>query len=137
MEFEYKDFMFWAIVIISALFLVWYWYKNRNNPFFPSHVLGVQTPGVAPEAEVIKRSSKHGEDLTHYEKKFIETSLKCPDCETGGLDEGPHGGNSVNYFCNNKECGSKFNLSFFGKKLWFGERISDAQPLKSIKQITN
>jgi hypothetical protein len=47
----------------------------------------------------------------------------CPDCGTL-LHEGPHGGLSVNWLCENPHCGSGFNLMGpFGS-----ERISNAQP---------
>lgn len=72
----------------------------------------------------ITRSSSNDESLTHYEKEFIMEHLKCPDCETGGLLEGPRGGGSTNVLCNNAECGSKFNLAL----PFFADRISDKAP---------
>ncbi len=69
------------------------------------------------------RSSAYGERLTDLELKHIRsTDGHCPDCETGVLMEGPHGGLSVNYRCST--CGSKFNLAPGP----FGERISDVSP---------
>ena len=76
-----------------------------------------------------ERSSKEMEELTEYEKDFIERNKHCPDCETGDLMEGPHGGISVNYCCNDDNCGSRFNLTFFvDNELIFAERISDRSP---------
>lgn len=74
---------------------------------------------------VIKRSFKKSEKLTDYEKELLERSKMCPDCEVGRLKEGPAGGMSVNCYCNNVECGSGFNLSFYGDKLFTAERITD------------
>jgi ribosomal protein L37AE/L43A len=52
----------------------------------------------------------------------------CPDCGQP-LQEGPHGGLSVNWLCMNPRCGSKFNeMGPFGS-----ERISDAQPMSTLK----
>lgn len=80
--------------------------------------------------EIIGISSKDGDNLTKYEKSFLERDPDhCPDCQVGTLVEGPHGGMSVNYYCSNDtSCGSKFNLSFFNEKLFLAQRISDRSP---------
>lgn len=84
------------------------------------------------KAEIITRSTKNGEKLTAYERRFIEERMQCPDCEIGDLMEGPHGGMAVNCYCSNKDCGSKFNLTFLDSKtLLFADRISESQPEKS------
>lgn len=75
---------------------------------------------------VMQRSYRDGEDLTQDELAYIAKNLSCPDCHFGGLTEGPSGGLSVNRYCVNPECGSRFNDQFvFG---W--QRISDASPNK-------
>jgi hypothetical protein len=71
------------------------------------------------------KTSKDGEKLTKEEEKVFAT-FGCPDCGTDDLQEGPHGGLSVNYQCPNEECGSRFNhMGPFGVV-----RISDASPNK-------
>jgi len=76
-------------------------------------------------------SSTKGSRLTAHEKKHLEGCLKrggiltCPDCK-GALLEGPSGGMSLNCCCD--ECGSEFNLSFWGDQAVFCERISDKGP---------
>ena len=86
------------------------------------------------EKENENHSSKYGEKLTDYEKNFIMASARlcCPDCELGKLLEGPHGGMAINCFCDNRDCGSKFNLAVFKGKLILAERISDSFPKKKI-----
>ena len=71
-------------------------------------------------------SGLDGEDITQYECEFIRKTLKCCDCGTGTLLEGPSGGCSVNVMCGNENCGSRFNL---GPGLIFSARISDKAPL--------
>lgn len=46
---------------------------------------------------------------------------RCPDCSSQ-LMEGPHGGGSINHYCSQSGCGSKFNLAVS----W--ERISIPSP---------
>jgi hypothetical protein len=45
----------------------------------------------------------------------------CADCSSS-LVEGPSGGGSINYYCSQRGCGSKFNLAVS----W--ERISEPSP---------
>lgn len=45
----------------------------------------------------------------------------CPDCN-GILLQGPEGSGSINVKCS--VCGSEFNLSYYGRKLMFAERIN-------------
>jgi hypothetical protein len=77
----------------------------------------------------MKRTTKDRERLTDDELAFIVESAKagqpaCPDCGRAPLLEGPSGGLSVNVYCGNDECGSRFNdMGAFG---W--ERITDASP---------
>jgi hypothetical protein len=70
------------------------------------------------------RTTKEREKLTKREEEEFRGMYdlaKCPDCASS-LEEGPHGGMSVNYRCS--VCGSKFNdMGSFGV-----ERISDACP---------
>lgn len=81
-------------------------------------------PNIFRKKQPIARSSRNDDALTDYEKEFIMKHLKCPDCETGGFLEGPHGSCMVNVFCNNTECGSKFNVCL----PYFAHRISDKAP---------
>ncbi len=46
---------------------------------------------------------------------------RCPDC-SARLAEGPQGGGSINHYCSQSGCGSKFNLAIS----W--ERISEPSP---------
>jgi len=71
------------------------------------------------------RTNKNGERLTPDELSFISRSNgRCPDCYFGELIEGPHGGLSINMYCANPDCGSRFNDT--GPFGW--DRISDASP---------
>jgi hypothetical protein len=68
-------------------------------------------------------STKDGDYLTDTERGIFVRGL-CPDCVTGPLREGPHGGGSVNWYCGNVMCQSRFNeMGPFGI-----ERISNASP---------
>lgn len=68
-------------------------------------------------------TSKDGERLDPKELRLFELGT-CPDCQTNRLLEGPHGGLSVNVYCGNPACGSRFNdMGPLGV-----DRISDAQP---------
>lgn len=72
------------------------------------------------------RSTKDREKLTEDEMKLLRATECCPDCGTGKLGEGPHGGLSINWYCLEPKCGSRFNdMGPFG---W--ERISDPSPNK-------
>ena len=68
------------------------------------------------------RTGSKGEKLTAFEISFLP---HCPDCGDQ-LMEGPHGGLSINVYCINDACGSRFNdMGVFGI-----ERISAARPKK-------
>lgn len=73
-------------------------------------------------------SYKNGDRLTEYETRIIyakgEKNGFCPDCQAERLVEGPSGGLSTNYYCLNKRCGSRYNLSGG----LFDERITDRSP---------
>lgn len=77
-------------------------------------------------------SKTKGSRLTTHERNKLEKSLKrggilrCPDCGDGALLEGPSGGMALNCCC--IQCGSEFNLSFWGDQAVFCERISDKGP---------
>lgn len=74
----------------------------------------------------MNRSTKDREKLTEDEMKVVYDKENCPDCEVGPLVEGPSGGLSINRYCINKDCGSRFNdMGPFG---W--ERISARSPNK-------
>ncbi len=72
------------------------------------------------------KTTKERERLSPEEASVFR-NIRCPDCEEQKLVEGPCGGLSINIYCTNPKCGSKFNdMGPFGI-----ERISDAQPDKS------
>lgn len=74
----------------------------------------------------MNRSTKDREKLTDDEMQIIlsKGERHCPDCDTENVVEGPSGGLSINRYCLNPECGSRFNdMGPFG---W--ERITDAKP---------
>jgi hypothetical protein len=76
----------------------------------------------------MNRSTKDREKLTEDEMQIIREKGEdtCPDCTTGPVVEGPSGGLSINRYCINPDCGSRFNdMGPFG---W--ERISDRSPNK-------
>jgi len=42
---------------------------------------------------------------------YIHENMECPYCRSGhGLFEGPRGGASLNLFCGNPDCDSRFNV---------------------------
>lgn len=47
-------------------------------------------------------------DCTSRETRAVQDRRICPDCGSP-LTEGPHGGMSVNWYCINVRCGSRFN----------------------------
>lgn len=74
------------------------------------------------------RTQYKNESLTPFEEEIFRTGA-CPDCGIKNLAEGPHGGLSINYYCCNVECGSRFNdMTSFGV-----ERITDAHPVKVVQ----
>lgn len=82
-----------------------------------------------------KRSHAKGEELTLFEKHWLGWRYKnglpaCPDCEAGDLCIGPSGGACVNLKCDNKLCGSGFNVTE-ASPLSYAERITDARPHKT------
>lgn len=79
----------------------------------------------------MKRTHIDGETLTEDEVNLIYSSQRCPDCRRGLLLEGPSGGGSQNYFCDDTDCGSRFNNC-----LDWWDRISDASPKKRNKCVT-
>jgi hypothetical protein len=67
-------------------------------------------------------TSQEQEELDHEERRVFRSGL-CPDC-SAPLEEGPHGGLSVNMYCSRAACGSRFNeMGPFGVM-----RISHACP---------
>jgi len=50
-------------------------------------------------------------DLTAPEKVHLYDFGECPFCQGKLFFEGPHGGQSVNWYCGNKDCGAGFNLT--------------------------
>lgn len=70
----------------------------------------------------MEQAHKDLERCTKEEAYLVQTG-KCCDCEEM-LADGPSGGLSINMYCLNPKCGSRFNdMGPFGV-----ERISDAQP---------
>jgi hypothetical protein len=53
-------------------------------------------------------TQREGETCSTAEDTTIRQRL-CPDCGMP-LQEGPHGGLSVNWFCIGSACGSRFNV---------------------------
>jgi hypothetical protein len=75
---------------------------------------------------LVPRSSKEGDACLANETHLVQSVRQCPDCGTL-LREGPHGGLSVNWYCNGASCGSRFNdMGPFGV-----QRISEAMPCRS------
>jgi hypothetical protein len=85
----------------------------------------------------MKRTTKNRQTLTEDEEAFVLARIKmelpcCPDCESGYFLEGPSGGGSINVKCDNKNCGSKFNLMV---PLCI-DRISDPSPDKPKEMVS-
>lgn len=79
-----------------------------------------------------KRTNLKGESLSHFEIYWMQWRLSrdlpgCIDCENGDLISGPSAGINVNVKCNNKRCGSAFNMCLVGFPAAF-DRISDRSP---------
>lgn len=75
------------------------------------------------------KTTKAYERLTAEETTRVFAHAKGPVCPDCGFDlvEGPHGGLSVNWYCESTCCGSRFN--FLGPRAELGiERITDAMP---------
>lgn len=70
------------------------------------------------------KTFKLGDHLSDCEVEHIKMTGHCCDCQVGELKEGPNGGLSVNVYCDNPGCGSRFNVC--GTILT--ERITDASP---------
>ncbi|RUW56833.1 hypothetical protein [Mesorhizobium sp. M8A.F.Ca.ET.021.01.1.1] len=50
-------------------------------------------------------------DLPEDQLRYIHDASKCPYCKSKyGLYEGPRGGASINLFCGNPDCDSRFNV---------------------------
>jgi hypothetical protein len=50
-------------------------------------------------------------DLPEDQLRYIHDANKCPYCKSAhGLYQGPRGGASVNVFCGNPDCDSRFNV---------------------------
>ncbi len=100
------------ITLILALLIaapVFWMAKRRLKPVIP-----------------VTTSSRDGEHLTEHELHLISKYSACPDCQVGQLLEGPSGGCSTNYLCDN--CGSEFNLAVLPGWQAVGERISPKGP---------
>lgn len=73
----------------------------------------------------IERTEHERDKCTEFETAAVRTET-CPDCACA-LQEGPHGGLSVNWICVGRYCGSRFNM--LGPNAELGvERISDRSP---------
>lgn len=69
---------------------------------------------------------RSGESLNSTEVAAIFRNT-CPDCGVGPLYAGPEAGMSQNIYCNDADCGSRFNVCMpFGV-----DRISNASPDKA------
>jgi hypothetical protein len=50
-------------------------------------------------------------DMPEDQLRYIHDASKCPYCKSKhGLYNGPRGGASVNVFCGNPDCDSRFNV---------------------------
>lgn len=50
-------------------------------------------------------------DLPEDQLRYIYEKRECPYCRSGkGLYNGPQGGASINMFCGNPDCDSRFNV---------------------------
>lgn len=66
-------------------------------------------------------TDREGQLLSRNEcKSFMDH--RCPDCGSALL-EGPHGGMSTNYKCENEKCSSKFN--YMGRSVSSGSLTHD------------
>ncbi len=86
-----------------------------------------------------KESSVDGQDITDWEKNFLDKSSKkhggrwmCPNCESDFLCTGPEGGASQNVRCTT--CGQGYNVSPFGvENIGIGESWIDPEKLRALK----
>jgi len=83
------------------------------------------TGEVPDDVPAVGRTTKDGERLTDAEV-VLALEGACPDCGELLLN-GPRGGLSINRYCSNAGCGSRFN--FLGPRAELGiDRITDAMP---------
>ena len=82
--------------------------------------------------------SKNGERVTEWELEFFEKErkesgyLKCPNCESDYLYDGPEGGMSQNIRCHT--CGQGYNLSPFGiDNIGINESWIDPERVRALK----
>jgi len=79
------------------------------------------------DSEGAGQTFKENENLSKREAKILYGG-KCPDCSATRLLEGPSAGLSMNVYCGNDACGSRFNvMGPFGT-----QRITDASPKKYV-----
>lgn len=91
-------------------------------------LISFRIPFRRQDANTPVRTYNDRENLSAWEKNYLNTQKTCPDCATGELMEGPHGGIAINFKC--EKCGSAFNLVPLNGSIIFAARISDS----SLKQ---
>lgn len=109
--------------------------KDEEPPAMDPPLAVALAAAVIPVPSSRERTAKSGDSLTDAEIKFLVALHKaglpdCIDCQVGFLCEGPSGGFSTNYRCNNKGCYSIFNIG-----LPFAERVTDASPNASRAKL--
>jgi hypothetical protein len=77
---------------------------------------------------VPREKSKYMESFKDWERAEILAG-RCPDCGGTQFCEGPSGGMSTNWMCDNEVCGSRFNIAQVGPGAIMGKRISEPMPL--------
>ena len=105
--------MMLTMIILSTIIIVSMYYMAKPN---------AKIDGIIEE-----HTNKAHENLTEWELEQFWGGA-CPDCGKEKLIEGPCGGASINIYCRNIACESKFNdMCPFGV-----ERITDRSPNKNV-----
>lgn len=92
------------------------WIGIQLDRFF-NWMADMSTPGISSPADRIKKYAIKWErpasfcDLPDDQLRFIHDHQRCPYCRSDyGVYEGSAGGMTVNIFCGNPDCNSRFNV---------------------------
>jgi len=103
------------------------WFSRfRKRPLSPTAEQLERALG--PQRVVPREKSKYMESFKDWERAELVAG-RCPDCGGTQFREGPSGGMSTNWMCDNEACGSRFNIAQVGPGAIMGERISESMPL--------
>jgi hypothetical protein len=85
---------------------------------------------------VPREKSKYMESFKDWERAEILAG-RCPDCGGTQFREGPSGGISTNWVCDNEACGSRFNIAPVGPGATLGLDLCRIFPRDFIGYCTD